>query len=488
MSFNGLAVTTHWSCPQAPGCTDQRGDTFPETGGDGLLNYQTPVVGAPWSIPFEFPLFQWLSHQLANFTGLNLSSSGRLVSVLFGAGCFWPASRLMRRAGLGGTSIVVMILLYCTSSIYLYWNRAFLMESTALFFTLVSLDCYGQIRLEPTPGTLKLSLRSSGLALTLAIALVVKATTALPALALMGVDWIWQTHQTAKRHRPLQRQLFVASALAVAFALLYSWTHHADALKQLKPIGAQLTSSALKAWNFGQPSQRLQAELWDGVVLQRMLFPIAALPITGVVAAGVWISKPPSRTFLLGSLALAFAPLLLFTNLHIAHTYYQASNQIFLLMVVAGAAGLLLDQPQRQPWTQGLVLASLTIIIIANLHHFAREDWPRSQRFSSDKLAIGQLIDKNTPTNSAILVIGDDWSSAFAYHSQRRAFTQPNWPVLGRSAADVLRDPQTALDGSPLGAVVSKQPIDTTQLPPACQPRQQRKIKRWHVVICDATD
>ncbi len=98
------------------------------------------------------------------------------------------------------------------------------------------------------------------------------------------------------------------------------------------------------------------------------------------------------------------------------------------------------------------------------------------------------MIDKNIPTNSAILVIGDDWSSAFAYHSQRRAFTQPKWPVLRRSAADVLRNPQTALDGSPLGAVVSKQPIDMTQLPPACQPRQQRKIKHWHVVICDATD
>jgi glycosyltransferase involved in cell wall biosynthesis len=26
----GLAVTTHWSCPQAPGCTDQRGDIFPD--------------------------------------------------------------------------------------------------------------------------------------------------------------------------------------------------------------------------------------------------------------------------------------------------------------------------------------------------------------------------------------------------------------------------------------------------------------------------
>jgi len=200
----------------------------------------------------------------------------------------------------------------------------------------------------------------------------------------------------------------------------------------------------------------------------------------------VWISQPPTRTFLLACLALAFAPLLIFTNLHIAHSYYQASNQIFLLMTVAGGAGTLLDLPKHQPRTHGLVLASLTIIIIANLHHFAIEDWPRSQRLSSDKLAVGRLINKNTPNNSAILVIGDDWSSAFAYHSQRRAFTQPNWPVLRRSAADVLRDPQTALGGSPLGAVVSKQPIDTTQLPPACQPSQQRTIKRWHVVICGA--
>jgi len=457
---------------------------FMQPGLDGLLNYQTPVVGAPWSIPFEFPLFQWLSHKLANLTGLNLSSSGRLVSVLFGVGCLWPASRLMRQAGFGGTSIAVLILLYCTSSIYLYWNRAFLMESTALFFTLVSLDCYSQIRLERTPGTPKLGLVSSGLALTLAISLVVKATTALPALALMGVDWIWQTHQTIKTHRRLWRQLFIASALAVAFALLFSWTHHADALKQLNPIGADLTSSALKAWNFGQPGQRLHAELWDGVVLQRMLFPMAALPITGLVTAGVWSSREATRTFLLASLALAIAPLLIFTNLHIVHTYYQASNQIFLLMAVAGSAEILLYQHGQRPWKPILVLASLTIITIANLHNFSTNYWLASQQQSSDRLIIGNLIQRYTPTESAILVIGDDWSSAYAYHSKRRAFTQPNWAVR-RSAADVLRDPQTALDGSPLGAVVSKQPVDARNLEPGCRPRKQEKLEGWHVIFCD---
>ena len=60
---------------------------FMQPGFEGLLNYQTPVVGAPWSIPFEFPLFQWITHQLAHLSGLNLSSSGRLISVLFGLGC-----------------------------------------------------------------------------------------------------------------------------------------------------------------------------------------------------------------------------------------------------------------------------------------------------------------------------------------------------------------------------------------------------------------
>ena len=457
---------------------------FMQPGLEGLLNYQTPVVGAPWSIPFEFPLFQWLSHQLASLTGLNLSSSGRLMSVLFGVGCLWPANRLMRRAGLGSSAIAVLILLYCTSSIYVYWNRAFLMESTALFFTLICLDCYSKIRLQPVATPVRLGLLSSGLALTLTLALVVKATTALPALALMGIDWIWQTKQAARHHQPRLQQLVVASALAVAFVLLYSWTHHADALKQLNPIGAQLTSSALKAWNFGQPSQRLQAELWDGVVLQRMLLPMAAIPICGLLTAGIGVSPPPTRSFLLASLALAFMPLLLFTNLHIVHTYYQASNQLFLLMAVAGSAGTLLDHAGRKPWPQGLVLAALTIIVVANLNSFAADDWPRSQRHSSDKTTIGKLIQKNTAKNSAILVIGDDWSSAFAYHSQRRAFTQPNWPVLNRTAADVLRDPQATLGSYPLGAVVSKQPINASNLAPTCQPSQQRKIKRWHVVIC----
>ena len=327
---------------------------FMQPGLGGLFEYHTPVLGAPWSIPFEFPLFQWISHHLANFIGLNLSASGRLLSVLFGLGCIWPINRLMRRAGFGVTSITILILLYFTSSIYLYWNRAFLMESTALFFTLTSLNYYSQIRLDSASTLRRLCLLSSCLTLTLAIALLVKATTALPALALMGIDWIWQTRVALRGNQPLRKQLIIVSALMLAFALLYSWTHHADAVKQLNPIGSQLTSSALRSWNFGQLHHRIQGELWNDVVLQRMLLPIAAIPIAGLVAAGVSIRHGQTRTFLIASLALAFAPLLIFSNLHIVHTYYQASNQIFLLMSVAASAEILLNQPGHHRWMNDL--------------------------------------------------------------------------------------------------------------------------------------
>jgi hypothetical protein len=44
ISLDGLAVSTHWSCPQAPGCTDQRGDNFPETGGISTDSYSNVII------------------------------------------------------------------------------------------------------------------------------------------------------------------------------------------------------------------------------------------------------------------------------------------------------------------------------------------------------------------------------------------------------------------------------------------------------------
>lgn len=458
---------------------------FMQPGLEGLLNYQTPVLGAPWSIPFELPLFQWLSHQLASLTGMNLSASGRLMSILFGVGCLWPASRLMRRAGLGIIAVAMLIVLYCTSSIYLYWNRAFLMESMALFFTLLSLDAYSQIRHKSFSSARVNIQLSAGLVMSLSLGLLVKATTALPALVLITGDLAWQSRTALKYRGKLPQQLLVGGSLAVAFALLYSWTHHADALKQLNPIGTQLTSSALRGWNFGTPAQRLQPELWLKVVSGRMLVPIAAIPII----VGLRISSKQTRTFLLACLILAFAPLLIFTNLHVVHSYYQVGNHIFLLMAVAGSAASVLDLHSRKPIEQRLVLASLTILIVANLVVFLTSSgsgsyWAVSQKKTSTKLAIGRIIESQTPSTSSILVFGDDWSSAFAYHSQRRTLALPDFILSELGPTNILRDSDRRLGGHPVGAVVSNQLISEADLLPSCKIAKHKKIEEWHLYLC----
>jgi hypothetical protein len=145
----------------------------------------------------------------------------------------------MQRFSLSFTAMGLFVALYCSSSIYLLWNRAFLMESTALFFTLVSLDLYSQLR--PIGSAKSVNVLTFIFAISLSLSLLVKATTALPALMLMGSDWIWQKKTTLKSWQGIGQQLLVGSGMALAFALLYSWTHHADALKQLNPIGSQLT-------------------------------------------------------------------------------------------------------------------------------------------------------------------------------------------------------------------------------------------------------
>ena len=63
------------------------------------LAYPTPVFGPPWSIPMEFPLYQWVAATLAKHFDWSVAFSGRVVGII----CFYlslPAVGLLAlRAG-----------------------------------------------------------------------------------------------------------------------------------------------------------------------------------------------------------------------------------------------------------------------------------------------------------------------------------------------------------------------------------------------------
>ena len=60
------------------------------------LAYPTPVLGKPWSIPLEFPLYQWTVVSVSRVTGLSLTKAGRAVSLA----CFTYAGGFIKHSSI----------------------------------------------------------------------------------------------------------------------------------------------------------------------------------------------------------------------------------------------------------------------------------------------------------------------------------------------------------------------------------------------------
>jgi len=428
-----------------------------------LISYETPVLGYPWSIPFEFPLYQWITAHWHKLTGDGLARSGRLVSVIFSIGCVTVAGYLMKLFNVGKQGIYCFILLYFSSAIYLYWSRSFLIESTALFWALLAAYTFFSLQITwEHYATSKRAWLLLGLSLSLGIALITKATTAAPMLLLFGLIAAYEIAKTIWHHKD-KRILAVKAgwlllAVVMSFLMLKAWTSYADSIKSLNPIGIKLTSDALSRWNFGTVSQRFSADLWQETILGRMITPLgtSSLILIGLAIRYHNFSQSAYR-FLLISTALFLAPLLIFTNLHIAHSYYQYGNHIFLLLAVATSYQLIHDNQSKL--VRDFSLAAIVLFIIGSYGDFKNNYFDMAYRKTSDKLKIGKIIKQNTKRQEAIIVFGDDWSSALAFHSQRYSLTLPKWPSLGISPNQVLDEHSSMLGKRPIGAIVATQPI-----------------------------
>ena len=100
------------------------------------FDYITPVLGPPWSIPFEFPSYQMVVATLVSVTDLPLDQAGRWVSVISFYLCIFPIYSLSRLAGLEKDKALLVLAVFISSPLYIFWSRTFMIESIALLFFL----------------------------------------------------------------------------------------------------------------------------------------------------------------------------------------------------------------------------------------------------------------------------------------------------------------------------------------------------------------
>jgi hypothetical protein len=414
------------------------------------LAYETPVAGYPWSLPFEFPLYQALVAGIAKLGGFPLDPVGRLVSFGFLLACAWPASAIARRLVLPRQAVWVFCALLWSSPIYLFWGRTFMIETAALFFSVATIR-YGLDLLDPHPRWSTILL----CALFGTAANLQKVTTGLPVVLVLGCLWLvhWLRHGAVRL--PTIREIATAlCAFGAPILIAIVWTRYTDVVKAANPLGPQLTSAALRRWNFGTLHQRLDPSTYVTVVWKRMLALNAGGLLGVALIAGAALVPAPVRVRAVTAVALALflLPILMFTNLHVVHDYYQSSCALFLIAALALAVGVWAPSLVRH----AAVVPGLTLLlVISNVHAFAEGYGPVARRAltvpQNRALTVAEIVRRYTPVGTGFVAFGREWSSELGYYAQRKSFTVPGYFT---EYARAWQEPAGFLGDTPLGALV----------------------------------
>jgi len=452
LGFHAWGVSVGWHHASLPGNEFRETQTaitalFIQRDHDFSLAYPTPVLGKPWSVPFEFPLYQWTVVVVSDGTGLSLVHAGRAVSIA----CFYLALPalwlLLGRLGLAATRRVVVVAAVLTCPLYIFYARAFLIETMALMFSLWFLQAFvAAVERRSWGWLIAANVAGAGAGL-------VKVTTFMVYLMPAGICslvWLWRARprpgEAARGWSPLGRTAaWIAAATAVPFAATCAWIRFSDAVKLLNPSSRNLTSGATAAYNFGTWATRLSPEIWSehreiilrGVIAAAVLAVAAAL---GLLFAGRW------RRWILGGAGLFLAAQALFPILYAWHEYYFVANAVLLMTALGLVLCGLLESgaPRAAAW-----------IVILGIYggqaaQYLARDHPLQALDHGGPNELTQALRAVTPPDGVLVIAGEDWGSMTPFYAQRRALMirrdmEGDGAYLGEAFARLAGEPVAAL-------------------------------------------
>jgi hypothetical protein len=396
------------------------------------LAYPTPVLGKPWSIPMEFPLYQWTVTLLLRISGLSLEAAGRLVSLA----CFWVAMvllfRILEARVPDRASRLFLVCMVAVSPIYLFWPHTFLIETMSMALCLAFVALFQQ------------GVRGGGrgwlLAATAAgcLAAVVKVTS-MPVYDLLALlIWFCERFRfrPGGRPRPPARIGWILACFALPLASALLWTAYSDAIKAANPLaGPFLTSAALTSWNFGTLAQRSSWFVWRTVLRYTQVFSHYwldsllgfSVPIIPAILGVAWWMGRSRRLEMLATLLLFFVNPMIFIRLHFIHAYYSIPSAFLLSLTLGFAALSLLEADDRRVRIDGVLVAGC---LLASLFTNYWLGYRRTQMAPPPYPAMAMAIQRRVAPDGVILIYGRDWDSTLPFAARRCAIMDRWWLPL----------------------------------------------------------
>jgi|CXWL01.1.fsa_nt_gi hypothetical protein len=413
--FHFWAVGVGWESKNLPGVEFRQTQTalsahFIKLENNFSLAYPTPVLGKPWSIPMEFPLYQWTVVVTGQLTGWGLTKAGRAVSIACFYLCLPAVFLLLARWQVAPGRRWLVLAVVVTCPLYIFYARAFLIETMALMFALwfwVALERAVAGRSLPWLALASVAGAGAGL---------VKVTTFMLYLLPVGV-WavrrLWRGRADGSWRQELA---WLSGVMAVPVIASWWWLHFADATKALNPMADFLNSMAVRDFTLGTWQIRISAENWAKIarIVGEKLTWWPALAGCAVLAGFASRARGREILFCTGGFAAA---LLCFPVLYAVHDYYYVANTVFLLFAV-GLVLVALAESTRPRW---LVNLAILTVMGGQVYHYLDYYYPTQRAFSPGGDGLTQSLRALTRPNEYLIIIGQDWNSMLPYYAQRRA-------------------------------------------------------------------
>lgn len=442
--FSGWGLHVGWESKNLPGGEFRQAQTalsayWIKAENNFSLAYPTPVVGKPWSIPMEFPLYQWTVVVTGKVTGWGLTKAGRAVSMA----CFYltlPALfLLLGRWRVAPAHRWLVLAVAVTCPFYIFYGRAFLIETMALMFSVWFWVAFERAVADRSRAWLAVAIvAGTGAGL-------VKVTTFM--LYLLPAGWWAARRLWAGRGGAWKADLaWMAGAVAVPFAVTLWWLRFADAIKALNVLGKDFTSGALSDFNFGTMADRLAPNLW-AVKVRILTEELTSLPVMLLCAALVPLAARARWREIAGCVAWFASVLVIFPLLYAFHDYYYIANTL-LLLVAMGLALVALAESRLPRWIA--VLAALSVVG-GQAWRYAERYFPAQRMISPGGDGLSRSLESVTRPDDVIVIVGQDWNSMTPYYSRRKAL------MLREQVArdgDRVEPALAALDGERIGALV----------------------------------
>ena len=212
------------------------------------LAYITPVLGYPWSVPFEYPVYQWIVVLLMK-VGVPLVVGGRIVSFAAFVGCLVPLKVMARDFNVPNRAFLFVAVVYLACPFYIFWSRTFMIDTTALLFSLCWLA--GFVRFGRSPSvTLWLATVAFGI-----LAAITKSITFLSIGPVAGALFLTEAFSWLRKDRTRRGflGLFARGALClIPLAICYAWVVASDLIRSANPFGLYMEFNgtiAVEFWN-----------------------------------------------------------------------------------------------------------------------------------------------------------------------------------------------------------------------------------------------